>query len=341
MANICIKSFQVLNPEDCRKEFNEVVSSTWTTYINGAGRDGTRLYKHSFGASGAYSFIFHPVGKNKAFCGCRLYPSHTNQTGDDYGAVLQLVTKSRINSDYERSTKYLFLFFNKKKFRLPDGTELAVEEGKSYYVELGYDGIYGEVRIDGEVVYRGQYPDKTVYFFKGFSHSGYNSHYSFIAMQDFYLNDGDGNVNNSFWGDTKIDAFPLTGTAGGSGFASSNDTPLHENVQIPASKEQYIQCKKVGDNVSFSVANLPSDREPLAVAVTAEAYKEAQGSYAVTPFIVNSGGTVVKGETDIQDSEKPIHVSSSFNRAPDGEEWSLNLVNSLTVGFEIQDKNDG
>lgn len=334
MANICIKSFQVLNNENVLSEFpGRNLDPVHTKYEEGGGRDGTRLFMAYMGGSlDQQVYLYHPIDSAKGFVGFRLYPSKlTSSNRLAYMSLVFGIDVTEITYDFPVTLK-----FDVSNLYLPDGTIIPHEPDKSYYVELGYDGSYGEIRIDGSTVYRIAIADKHVGFFRCCAEA---PNTFWIAFQDFYINNGEGNIHNSFWGDIKVDAFDASGVFENQGFESNNDSPLHEDILSPANKDRFISAKTKNNQILFEADDIGVDRNPLCLAVTAGFQKKEVGQYALIPVIYD-GGTQREGGIVAQDANQYGLVSASFQQASSETPWSIGAINDLKFGVKIKGYSD-
>lgn len=333
MANICIKSFQVLNDEDISKEFTFIKPSTKMAYLPNIGRDGTRVFGALLGNDLDESAGGYWINANQAYVGLRLYPHLYNDGSSDYGYI---GLSSHMALNHNNYADFLTLKYHIGKLILPDGSELTCSD-EPFYLELGYDGHYGEIRKDGVVIYRSVFEDVTsVKWFRFFSNHYYGDD-RIIAFQDFYINNGEGVINNSFWGDIRVDAYQANTTVGNSGFAIEGEgiSEIKDAVAIPVNKGTYARSNAVGAKAEVKAVEIPADSAPLSVAVTNVFTKVDVGDHTVTGYM-NDHDTELAGPVVPAAAGEIVNQSSVFETDKDGLSWTRDKVNALTYGFSIE-----
>ena len=329
MANIMIKSFQVLAEEDAYKEFqyNDAYK------IQYGKVNGRRSYLFCIpvyiGNKGGGTSVF--VDSAQCYTGLRML--NYNLNGGKYHIGLSDKPLSTTEDDM-----FLKCTISENGISLPDKT--VIPSPKIYYLEVGFDGVYGEIRIDGTVIYRGLYEVKKVTYWRLYGH--HVSVYAYIGFQDFYINNGEGQFNNSFWGDVKINALPAVSVHSTNGFINSDGTEdnLQDYVGIPSDKSKFLNTKEKDSKILFDMTDIPSDQNPLAMAVTSGLIKVDIGSFSVNPVISLSGKEVEEILNTL-----PVNYYTSntvnFNSAPDGLPWSAESLNQVLCGAVVREISDG
>lgn len=327
MANICIKSFQVMGNDHAFAEFSYNDSARDGVYYD-TGIDGRRMYAFqcptSIGNKGGGGHFF--INSQQAYVGVRIQATNTN------GRTFHIGLDNVMRFASDCYTGWLLdVYYGDDGVHLPDGTVLEVND--SFYLELGYDGTYLEVRIDTEVAYRAEADIDVVKFFRFYGYTSGNGRFYF---QDFYINNGEGNVNNSFWGNIKVDAVPANALINQTGWTDSDDSTdnLVPYVGIPANQDTHIHAKEAGSSILYGFDDLASDRDPLSVSVTAGLKKPEIGAFSLNPVCKVGDGSASK-ESLVPPVGYYNTQSMIFNKDPNGAEWTLSAFNQIQAGFSI------
>lgn len=211
-----------------------------------------------------------------------------------------------------------------------------IATGSFYFIELkvlvGNSGTY-DVRINNVSVLSGSGDTQntavaqwTIVQFGGGTGT---------VVDDFYINDGTGSINNNFWGDTRIDVVYPDGDGASSGWtpstgtthytlideaAPNGDTDYNSTATINAIDEVTMQNTPVPDNTIRSVQALASVKKTDAGAATmAIMARQDSVDYVATTA---SPGTAY------------AYVRQVYERAPDTSIWTATIFNAMEFGYK-------
>lgn len=158
------------------------------------------------------------------------------------------------------------------------------------------------------------------------------------SFDDFYILDTTGSFNNTFLGDTTVQAITPAANGTQNNWTPSGSGPnwsfVDENP--PNGDGDYVKDGNVGDIDRYLFPNpVPSEGSPLnAVMVWLYARKEQAGPRSVR-VAVNSGGTVTDNGTDLPLGQGYQYLNGLFETDPNtGAAWTL--TNALLAEYGIK-----
>ncbi len=320
MANLVMESFQVVNHPADINYFNDNIFKQYSKFTNG-GRDGNKIavIGRDFNQSKDVNFAPNNVATG-LYMGFRFYKKQLFGYSSDYYVSLWA---NFGNNRLECRIK-------KNGFELPSGKILPINM-ESNFIEIGVDQTYFEFRIDNNTVYR------MTHKFSNPTDIGMHwSSYVKIGILDLYVNDSTSSVNNSFFGDIKINAYPVNANGSlNTGFSSSTGGDLYLAVDdIPADISEWVEAVNIGDQVTFQLTDLPSDESPLAVKVSAQASKMAATDSGIK-LLSKIGDDIYKSDKRTLPVEGTQITYIIHNQSPAGIPWKSSDLNALEIGMEI------
>lgn len=155
-------------------------------------------------------------------------------------------------------------------------------------------------------------------------------------LDDFYLLNASGTLNNTFLGDIRVDV--LVPTASGTytqltPFGVSNN---YQNVdEIPANTSDYNYSDVVGTQDTYNYADLPASTLSIA-AVQQQIYaaKTATGPRNVDPLVLSSGILVVGADFAL--SQSFTYTTQVYERdIGSGGQWTVSGFNAAEFGVRV------
>ena len=335
MLKFC-DSFDHYGSSDISRKYESLSSAATST----VGRNGTRgLYCTTTNEVGKY--LGTPVGT--VIVGFAFW---WNSVGISNRAVLKIYDKNNAVACSLRfnisSQKIEFLLGNQASL-VATGTTVFGIASAWRYIELKVDpdpssGSY-EVRVDGVTELSGSGIATSaastdclaVYLGPDSSNGGV------FYMDDFYICDDQGGVNDDFLGDVTVEhVLPnADGTYGdfvGSTSGVDDYTLVDEN---PVSTTDYLRGTDVGDKVSVGLASLSGTDTVLGVQALASCNKESGGA-AVVNVYVRAGGVDSSDGVDVGLSSTNRYASSCSDLSPaTGLPFSISEVDAAEVVVEI------
>lgn len=167
-----------------------------------------------------------------------------------------------------------------------------------------------------------------------FSSSGGNT-----PLDDIYLCDGAGALNNDFLGDSRVETQMPSGAGASTQFTPSAGSNYQcvDEVPAPNGDTDYVSSSNVGDQDFYAIPALPTTVGTVrGVQVSAYARKDDAGARSLSVEIRASDGTVV------QYSAQPLLTSYAFYlgapRETDpatGAAWTIAGVNAAQPGIRV------
>jgi hypothetical protein len=196
-------------------------------------------------------------------------------------------------------------------------------------------GAY-EVRVNGVTVISGTGADTqntTNASANGISLTGPSD----MWVDDLYLLDTTGTVNNDFLGDTRVNTIFPTGAGASTQFVPSTGTDNWALVDEtpPNSDTDYVSSSTIGDLDLYTFSDLASlSGDVYAVQTAIFARKDDAGTRSIAP-VVRTDGTNAVGDNF------PLSVSYSYNfqqfdlNPVDDTPWDIATVNAAEFGVEV------
>lgn len=254
---------------------------------------------------------------------------------------------------YSASDTELHVLINDNKFfevrrGVSPGTIIAtgtkfIQLNKWYYIEVKYfaNDTTGtvEVKINGvtdinfgpgDTVQTSDQINKVTISNSG----GWSEEY---YLDDLYICDDQGSVNNDFLGDVRVDAVLPDGAGASSDFtpsAGSNYQCVDDNP--PNDDTDYVSENTVTDHDTYSMANTPvTSGSILGVQQLLLARKDDAGARSIRGMI-RSGGTDYPGDTHVL-LDSYMYFQEILEQDPDtAAAWTISGFNSVEFGQRLE-----
>lgn len=156
-----------------------------------------------------------------------------------------------------------------------------------------------------------------------------------VDVDDLYLADTSGTINNTFLGDVRVDALKPQGPGGLSQWTVEPAGLPAWGVVSDADEATAIRAATAGLRQSFDVEALPAMSTPAVhgVQVTLLARKTDAGNGRVRALVVSSAQTAVSADINLQ--EQAAWHTALFERNPNGNvPWTEGAFNAAEFGVE-------
>jgi hypothetical protein len=156
------------------------------------------------------------------------------------------------------------------------------------------------------------------------------------VIDDIYLNDSAGSVNNGFIGDKRIAALTVTGIGTTNSWlpVGQATADLCVDDPVPNDDTDYISSNVVNDVSTFPVTDIPAASSPSFVQVLVLARKDDAGTRTVATAI-RSGGTNYFG-SNFNLSASYQYAQTNYDTDPaTGVAWTVAGVNALEAGAKM------
>lgn len=226
-----------------------------------------------------------------------------------------------------------------RRYYLPDDSYGLITTDFTY-VEFGYNGSEYIVRLDGLEVYRETVDMGGLTEIQWGRSENYEtigaSDLSEFNIQDLYINNGDGNTNNTFWGVTRIDFIPvaLDGSEN-TGFIAKNGGSLVDEVsEYPSDKgATYVEGVNPGSSITFKLAR-NDDVSLKAITCHTVGSKMATSDSGVKLKIKEGSQTVYGEKTQYAIGDYSL-VSLKAEAYHDGSPWDWDKFDNSEFGVEL------
>jgi len=155
-------------------------------------------------------------------------------------------------------------------------------------------------------------------------------------IDDFYLLNASGTINNNFLGDSRVDVLVPTGSGTYTQLTTFGSSQNWQNVdEVPANTSDYNYSDVVGTQDTYTFADLPASTLSIA-AVQSQIYaaKTATGPRNVDPLILSNGILVVG--SDFALSQSFTYTTQVYERDPGtGAAWTLSGFNAAEFGVRV------
>jgi len=202
--------------------------------------------------------------------------------------------------------------------------------------EIRLDGV--EIcRFDGNTDYTGAGDITKVQVYSPFNYATYA-----IDIDDWYINDGNGSVNNDFIGNITVEALIPTSDGNETDFTPSTGSDHYAVVdEVPPNSSDYITADTAGRRDTFGCSNLSYiNREVKGVYVEYACKNEGIADNEMRS-VTRVNGTTYDGATT--GLTVPIGqatyrtIGQSFDENPDtSNAWSVSEVNAAEFGVKLQ-----
>ncbi len=158
-----------------------------------------------------------------------------------------------------------------------------------------------------------------------------------VRIEDFYICDQSGSVNNDFLGDCRVDMVLPTGDGTYQDFTKSAGSTHYELVDEAApNTTDYVYSTTVGHRDSFTNPALPTltDQSIFGVQVNAAVSKDDAGARSAGVMI--RSGTTDSDGAGVALSTSQVYLSQIYETNPDGAvPWTESAVNAAEIGVKV------
>lgn len=157
-----------------------------------------------------------------------------------------------------------------------------------------------------------------------------------IQIDDLYVVDNTGAVNNSFLGDVRVETLYPSGDATPNDFtATGAGTTNADRVQSMDDDTTYLSSDTIGHQEQFTLDDLPSGVTPIAVQQTTTARKDGVGARGLANRIVSGATTDTGADTGLSDGQYTSIITTHDVDPNTSAAWTKAGVDALEVGFEV------
>lgn len=155
------------------------------------------------------------------------------------------------------------------------------------------------------------------------------------SIDDLYVCNDSGSVNNGFLGDIRITTLMPTGTGSSTQFTPTGVANNWDNVNdVPYSAATYNSSSTAGQRDTYAMADATAGYTPLAVVSVVDALKSDAGASSIKPAL-KSGATVYYGAT----ASLGVAVSSLVDiwqaDPATSAAWTVSGINAAEFGAEV------
>jgi len=225
----------------------------------------------------------------------------------------------------------------------------AITDNQWHYIEFGCkiadSGGWAKVRIDGtEVIsYTGDTDALSTGLGKFIEFSAPHNYVTWSCeIDDIYVCDDTGSVNNDFLGDITVETLYPTSDGGETGFTPSTGSDKFAVVdEVPANTTDYLTGTSVGEQVTFGMSNLSYINGSIkGVVVEMNTKNEGVSSDELRGLTRISGTTYEPsgtGPTSATGQSTYDALQQAFDTNPDTTAaWTVSDVNAAEFGIKIQ-----
>jgi hypothetical protein len=159
---------------------------------------------------------------------------------------------------------------------------------------------------------------------------------STLDLDDVYVLDSTGGVNDTFWGDTKIDAKFPSANGNYTAWTANGAASLYDCVDdgTPDGDTTYASSATLNQLMSFVMGDVPAGATVRAVQSVISARKDDAGTRTFAPLIRNGGTDAVGNNQNLTASF--VYYLQQYDKDPtDNGAWTAAKVNSLELGAKL------
>lgn len=156
------------------------------------------------------------------------------------------------------------------------------------------------------------------------------------ALDDIYVCDGSGSVNNDFLGEQRIDIIAPTGAGNTTGLTPNTGSNWAAVDEAVANGDtDYVAASASGLHDTYVASDVPAGASQVAgVKSILYARKDEQAARQIAPVIRKSGtdhvGTTTGGLTTAY-----LHYTQLYDQDPASAPWSVATVNAMEIGVKV------
>ena len=155
-------------------------------------------------------------------------------------------------------------------------------------------------------------------------------------IDDWYLLNASGTINNTFLGDSRVDVLVPNASGTYSQLTPFGTTPNYTNVdELPANTSDYNYSDVAGTQDTYNYADLPGSTLSIAgIQSKIYAAKTATGPRNVDPLCISSGLLFVGSDQAL--SQSFTYITTVYERDPgSGGPWTLSGFNAAEFGVRV------
>lgn len=258
-----------------------------------------------------------------------------NQSNNDPIALVSMDIDYKLKVKYQPSQTKNILF-----------TSEVIDQDTWYYIELkakmhSTTGIV-EFRMNEQLLYQGSNLDTVAWGSSGTQIGGvvFNfTIYNRLWLDDIYIIDTTGSVNNDFLGDIRVDSIHPNGAGNYTQLTPSAGSNYECIDEINMDDTDYVEGANAGDKDSYSYANAPTDLDDagiFGIQLNTQAIRTAESDNIKMKGFLRTGSTDYEETTaqslsDIVTSKKIIWEDDPS----DSNIWTQAKINACEFGVEV------
>lgn len=202
-------------------------------------------------------------------------------------------------------------------------------------VEVRIDGV-SRLSFSGDTRNGGTSTNTDVLYFPGYGTSATGS---IRVIDDIYICDGSGAVNNDFLGDIKIETLYPNANGANSQLSGSDGNQIDnyqlvDEVGVPVTSD-YVSSAVVGARDTYAFSNLTTSTGPIkGLQINAYANKSDAGSRSIKGLAVSGGSIAIGTARPLQTSYLP-HLTVHEVDPNGGGAWTIASINNAEFGIEV------
>ena len=164
-----------------------------------------------------------------------------------------------------------------------------------------------------------------------------------MYVDDFYLVDSTGSVNNDFLGICRVETLLPDGNGnssvlvGSDADSTNNYLLVDNNAAVPPATTEYVESDTEGDKDTYTMDDLSGTADVYGLQTTLYAKKDDSGAKFARP-VVRSGGTDYPGTSRALVDSTYVPFDEIWETDPGTSSlWAYTAVNGAEVGPEIRD----
>lgn len=154
-------------------------------------------------------------------------------------------------------------------------------------------------------------------------------------IDDLYVNDTTGTINNNFWGDTRIDVVYPDGDGASSGWTPSTGTTHYTLIDeaAPNGDTDYNSTATVNAIDEVTVQNTPMPNNTIRSVQANLNVKKTDAGAATVAIVARQSGVDYVGTSNAPGTGYS-YVREVYERAPDTSLWTATIFNAMEFGYK-------
>jgi hypothetical protein len=187
------------------------------------------------------------------------------------------------------------------------------------------------LNYSGDLYFSGDSYVHQLYF--GFPHD------CFMELDDFYIADDQGSVNNDFLGDIRIDAIYPDGAGNYSQFTPSTGNNYECVDETELDEADYVSNLTAGEKDSYTYVAVPTDLDDagiIGLQIRNNAKRTAASSnIKIDPFIRTGSTDYSQTAYDLPDAIGMVETDIILDDPSDSNPWTQTKINACEFGMEV------